>query len=253
MHSIDRDDADRLIADAAATPLVGWDFSALDGRVVTEPLPWDYVALARGAVTRAARVLDIDTGGGEVLAQLGVPAGSLAVEPYPPNVGVAEKRLRPLGVEVRPRVDGALPVEDASVDLVLNRHGALDLVEVARVLERGGTFLSQQVGAANDAQLSAALGAPSPGVRSADELEAVVGAMRAAGFDVARAQHATSTSRYLDIGAVVLQLRLVGWQVPGFDVDRHRDELLAVHDVIATRGAFVVTSHRLLLQDLRVR
>lgn len=75
----------RLVAEAWAVEPRGWDFSALAGRVVTEPLPWDYVTLARTAVARASRVLDVDTGGGEVLAALGPPPGSIAVEPYPPT------------------------------------------------------------------------------------------------------------------------------------------------------------------------
>jgi len=46
-------DVDRLLAEAAAEPLSGWDFSRLAGRAVSDPLPWDYVALAAEAAGRA--------------------------------------------------------------------------------------------------------------------------------------------------------------------------------------------------------
>ena len=59
-------EADRLISEAAAVPLTGWDFSLLAGRVVSDPMPWDYVTLAGATTSRAERVLDIDTGEGEV-------------------------------------------------------------------------------------------------------------------------------------------------------------------------------------------
>lgn len=245
-------DVDRLVADAASAPLSGWDFSRLDDRVRTDPLPWDYIALARGAAGRAERVLDIDTGGGEVLATLGAPAGSVAVEPYPPNVPVARARLQPYGIEVRARSGSRLPVEDAGFDLVLNRHGALDPTEIARVLRPGGSVWTQQVGADNDAELNAAFAAPPP-TGGLSTPAAGADLLRAAGLDVVRADEAWPRSAYLDVGAVVLQLRAVSWQVPDFDVDRHRRRLAEIDRVIRTTGAFTVTSHRLLFHAVRPR
>ena len=76
---------------------------------MSDPLPWDYAALAGEAADGQQRILDIDTGGGEVLATLGVPRGSVALEPYPPNVPVARARLLPYGIEVRARTGRRLP------------------------------------------------------------------------------------------------------------------------------------------------
>lgn len=245
-------DVDRLVAEAAAVPLSGWDFSRLDGRVRSDPLPWDYVALARAAAHRAERVLDIDTGGGEVLATLGAPAGSVAVEPYAPNVPVARARLQPYGIEVRERTGERLPVEDAGFDLVLNRHGALDPTEIARVLRPGGSVWTQQVGAGNDAELNAAFAAPPP-TGGLSTPAAGTDLLREAGLDVLRAEEAWPRSAYLDVGAVVLQLRAVSWQVPDFDVVRHRHHLTEIDRIIRTTGAFTVISHRLLFHAVRPR
>ena len=175
-------DVDRLLAEAAAEPLSGWDFTRLAGRVVSDPLPWDYVALAAEAAGRAERVLDIDTGGGEVLATLGVPSGSVALEPYPPNLPVARARLLPYGIEVRARTDRRLPCDSSDFDLVLNRHGALDPAEIARVLRPGGVFWTQQVGADNDAELNTALGAAPVvgGLSSAADAAALLRSRRSA-------------------------------------------------------------------------
>jgi hypothetical protein len=48
-------------------PVPGWDFSSFGGRIEEEPLSWSYADLARGLLPGAHAVLDIGTGGGELL------------------------------------------------------------------------------------------------------------------------------------------------------------------------------------------
>ena len=105
----------------------GWDFSFLAGRVQTPELLWSYHRNAAYLVSDACRVLDVDTGGGEVFASLRPPEGSVAVEPHTPNVPIAQRRLEPLGVEVLARTDAVLPVGDGRFDVVLNPRSALTL------------------------------------------------------------------------------------------------------------------------------
>ena len=117
------------------------------------------------------------------------------------------------------------------------------------MLQPGGLLWTQQVGAGNDAGLNAALG---PYRRRWSRLGG--GGFRpaqAAGLDVLRADEASAATRFLDVGAVVLQLRAVGWQVPDFDVERHRPQLLEIDRIIRTNGSFTVTDHRLLFQAVR--
>jgi hypothetical protein len=85
---------DELVAAASAALTEGWDFSFLAGRIGDSPLPWNYVELAQAAVAEARAVLDLDTGGGETLAEVlgGIPDSIdssrtvVATEPYPPNL-----------------------------------------------------------------------------------------------------------------------------------------------------------------------
>src|SRR5659263_522377 len=139
-----------LVSDALSAPIKGWNFSWLTGRADCDDLPWDYASLARDALPNATRLLDIDTGGGEILASLAPLPAAIATGPYPPNVPIATARLAPLGVDVRAGRASALPVADGEVTLVLNRHGLLDPAETARVLAPHGMFLTQQVGSRND-------------------------------------------------------------------------------------------------------
>ncbi|CAM3525473.1 class I SAM-dependent methyltransferase [Occultella aeris] len=244
---------DHLVESAAAVPITGWDFSYLRDRTGGGDLPWDYCPLAQSLVTGAHRVLDVDTGGGEFFSALCPPEGSVAIEPHRPNVEVAQRRLRPLGVEVVERHDESLPVPDQAFDLVLNRHGHLEAAESHRVLAPGGRLLSQQVGARNDVELNEALGVPpAPPIGAATSIEDLRTDLAAAGLDEVEVREAIVVTRFFDVGAVVFQLRAVPWQVPDFDVTRHREGLARIHEQVQNTGAFEVRSQRFLIRARRV-
>jgi SAM-dependent methyltransferase len=106
---------EQLVAEAQAAPFTGWDFSWLNGRSRTLPLPWDYRAVLAQHAARADAMLDMGTGGGEFLSRLEPrPQHTVAVEGWPPNVEVAASRLRPLGIPVI-HYEGA-PDNDAQED-----------------------------------------------------------------------------------------------------------------------------------------
>ena len=71
------------------------------------------------------------------------------------NAPVARDRLRPLGVDVVNASSERTPWADASFDLVLSRHEAIEPAEIARILRPGGVFLTQQVAKEQWQELSA--------------------------------------------------------------------------------------------------
>lgn len=240
---------DDLVQDANSVSLEGWDFSFLNGRTVGDALPWDYQQMASDLVFRAHRTLDIDTGGGEIFESLKPRRGSVAVEPYTPNFALSTQRLQALGVEVKERTSELLPVNDASFDLVLNRHGYLNPEEFHRVLIPGGVLLTQQVGGLNDIEFNEALGIPASVNASAPaSAQDLRNSLRRAGFVNCRVSEAMVSTRFLDVGAVVYQLRAVPWQAPGFDAVSHREPLLRIHEHIAQTGGFEVRSQRFLVK-----
>ena len=158
-----RREFEQLVAEAVDAPLKGWDFSWLAGRAAGSDPSWSYPEMAGELVRASASLLDVDTGGGELLASLApLPARSIAVEGWAPNFPVAQERLVPLGVDVRFAPSTTLPVDERSVDVVLNRHGRLNPDEVARVLTSGGKVLTQQVGSDDCTEINEALGRPTP-------------------------------------------------------------------------------------------
>ncbi|MFF2942440.1 class I SAM-dependent methyltransferase [Streptomyces niveus] len=246
---------DELIAEADAVSVDGWDFSWLDGRATEERPPWGYARSMAERMGRATAALDIQTGGGEVLASVPkLPPLTVATEAWPPNLARATALLHPLGVAVVSDDDQPpLPFADAAFDLVVSRHPVHAWwTEIARVLRPGGCYFSQEVGPASVFELvEYFLGPQPPEGRAARDPERARAAAEAAGLDVVDLRTASLRTEFHDIGAVVYFLRKVIWMVPGFTVDGYRDQLAALHRRIETEGPFVATTTRFLIEAVK--
>jgi SAM-dependent methyltransferase len=226
----------------------GWDFGPLRGRVVEEPLPWSYERLLRERLLGAASLLDLGTGGGEFLSRLGpLPPRTAATEGYPPNLPVARRRLEPMGVEVvAVGEDDALPFSCGSFAVVADRHESYDPYEVRRVLTGDGLFVTQQVGGRDLEEVNQALGAAPLG-RHGWDLARASGALAEAGLVVTRSEEARVRTAFHDVGALVLFLRLVSWQVRDFDVERYAHRLRALHEEMERGRPLIAHAHRFIL------
>lgn len=235
----------------AAAPFQGWDFSYLNDRMVEAEPPWDYLGLAKAAVARSTDLLDVATGGGEILSSLApFPGRARAVEGYEPNLAVARSRLEPLGVQVLTgSTSRGMPFEDGEFDLILNRHGGFRAAEMVRVLKSGGVFLSQQVAGDNLADLAEAFAAPLAAPNNT--LENVASAFDTLGCEVRRAETWRGHVTFSDVGALIYFLRAIPWVVAGFDVDRHIEALEALQARVDAGEALRFTYTRYLIEVLR--
>jgi SAM-dependent methyltransferase len=241
---------DELVAEGESVPVAGWDFSWFEGRAAEERPPWGYAALIGERMATASAALDIQTGGGEVLAGIPHPPEVLAAtESWPPNVELARRHLAPLGATVAEVDDLAdLPFPDESFDLVVSRHPTVVLwAQIARVLRPGGTYLSQQVGAGSNRELTAAMMGPQEVDQGRGSRRAVAEA-EAAALAVVDLQERALRVEFYDIAAVIYFLRKVLWTVPGFTVAAYRDQLARLHDQIRSQGPFVAHSRRILIE-----
>ncbi len=249
---------DELVAEGAAAPVDGWDFSWFAGRATEERPPWGYARMlgermAALAGVPGAAALDLQTGGGEVLAT--IPAGPptlVATESWPPNVEVARRNLAAVGGRVVPMADELddLPFGDATFDLVVSRHPVgVRWDEIARVLKPGGRYFSQDVGDGSVGELTEFMMGPQPASDGPDRdpkwsrLDA-----EAAGLTVVDIREFRGRMEFYDIAAVVHFLRKVIWIVPGFTVAAYHDQLRALHERIEAHGPFAATSVRFLFE-----
>ena len=243
---------EQCVDEAAAADVSGWDFSWLDGRATEERPPWGYAGLMAGRLAGAAASLDLQTGGGEVLAEAPrLPPLAAATEAWPPNAARATRLLHPRGVVVVAHDDESpLPFADAAFDLVTSRHPvSARWAQIARVLRPGGTYLSQEVGPDSVFGLAEYFLGPQPEeARMSRRSDLAADEAREAGLEVIDLRDARLRMEFRDIGAVIYFLRKVIWIVPGFEVDKYLPRLRELHERIEADGPFVDHSARFLIE-----
>jgi len=234
--------------------------------MIVPPLPWDYLVEVAQRLERVSTLLDLGTGGGEVLSQLApFPPRTFATEEYAPNAPIAARRLHPLGAQVvryeapmenyaalgPPRANKpGLPFRDSAFDLVIDRHEAYLSVEVFRILRAGARFMTQQCGGTNFLELNDLLGIPRPSYEPWC-LEAAKAQLQSAGFEQVSGREQVHTTLFRDIGAVVYYLRTVPWQVPDFTVSKHLESLREIHRKIETGGPLKIRAHHFLVEAVK--
>lgn len=204
----------------------GWDFSYLKKRMIDPNPPWNYIKIAKKLIKKSKAVLDMETGGGEIFSSLKpFLKHAVAYEGYKPNVSVARKRLKPLGVKViETRNLKKLPFKDKEFDLVLNRHGAINGKEIYRILKDGGTFFTQQVTGSDDSQ-DLVREFKAKRKFSDINLEKYVKELKKAGFKIKSSRKWKGKKVFKDVGAIVYYLKAIPWIVKGFGVKNNLKDL----------------------------
>lgn len=242
---------DALIEAGASADVSGWDFSWLDGRATEERPAWGYALQLADRLSRASASLDIQTGGGEVLAEAEIfPTTAVATESWSPNVLKATRLLHSRGVVVVADPDEPpLPFADEAFDLVTSRHPAtIWWDEIARVLRPEGSYFAQHVGPASAFELIEFFLGPQPEARRGRHPKDEAAAAEAAGLEIVDLQTARLRIEIYDVAAVVYLLRKVVWWVPGFTVEKYWNRLRDIHDLIQQDGPFIAHSTRHLIE-----
>lgn len=250
---------EQLVREALSWQFSGWDFSPLHGRLIEGSAPWKYRSMAMSLFEGKECVMDMGTGGGELLSTMRpFPPTTVATEGYGPNVPVAGGKLGPLGVEVvQTYCDdnyvvpqrGEMPFREEAFDVIINRHESFRATEVLRVLKRGGAFLTQQVEGGLKRELNEFLGAP---VAEAEwNLTIAEKQLMDAGFRIKDKGEAVTPALFKDIGAVICYLRIAEWQIPRFSVDKYDSRLRELDRHIRLNGGFEARNRLFYLLSVR--
>jgi len=249
MEIKNREVFEALIAEALHQEFSGWDFSFLVNRWKEEPTSWDYPNIVRSHIMPEYSMLDMDTGGGEILSSfMPLPQNTYATEGYVPNVPIAKRRLEPLGVKiVQVWGNDIPPFVDGYFDLVTNRHGSFQTQELHRVLKPGGFFITQQVGGKNNFKLNELLQEKPEFIYSHWTLDLAVKQLTDAGFQILEQNDEYPETTVLDIGALVFHLKVIQWQIADFSVEKYHDKLVEIHNMIQEQVYLKIRSHRFLI------
>lgn len=218
---------EELVAEAESADVTGWGFEWLEGRATEERPPWGFARLLADRLAQVQSALDIDTGGGEVVAEAPtLPSTMVVAEGWPPNAERARQLLGPRGVQIVETGDGPLPFADDSFELVTARHPVRpDWAEIRRVLQPGGRYLAQHVGPASAFELIEHFLGPLTVERQGRDPEREAAAAERHGLDVESLQRARCRMEFYDVGAVVWILRKCVWWVPDFSVATYEGPL----------------------------
>lgn len=245
---------EELVTEAAAADVAGWRFDWLDGRATEERPPWGYAGRLAERLAKVRSALDLDTGGGEVLAQAPrLPPRMAVTEAWPPNAQRARELLEPRGVQVEETIEDArLPFPDESFELVTARHPVRpDWEEIHRVLVPGGDYVAPHVGPASAFELIEHFLGPLPQQRKGRDPQAECTSARDAGLVVTRLRSARCRMEFFDVGAVVWVLRKCVWWVPDFSVEKYLEPLAELDAQMRNGEPFVAHSSRHLIEARR--
>lgn len=229
----------------AARALTGWQLE-----FVPEPLepgpPWNYEARARELLSAATSVLDLGTGGGEVLERvlLGSECKAVATEAWRVNAPIAARRLGRRVTIVR--ASSLLPFRARNFDLVLSRHEEIAPKEIARMLRPGGRFLSQQVVPDVWPELRSIF----PDMtRFPDHFVDYPEGLARAGLEITATREFRHRVRYRALGHFVYHLAVAApFMLPGFSLETHAEALEELAAWAGQPGGLVLTEGFTLLE-----
>lgn len=230
--------------------ITGWDFSYLDGRWESEELPWNYQEIVLKYLNKDDKLLDIGTGGGEILLSLNHPHHNTTVtEGYKPNYELCLEKLKPLGIRVLNYVGDEVfdKIDDNEFDIVINRHESYNEKELFRILKSNGLFITQQVGAYNNKDLATFFDQSHVDQFPDMTLEKSLQRLKENDFEILYYNECYPTLKFYDLGSIAYFAKIIEWEFINFSVERHFDKFLVLQDKIKEQGYITSTEHRFII------
>jgi hypothetical protein len=223
----------------------GWDFSYINGRMIEDELPWNYKNIVESNFNGKNCLLDMDTGGGELLCSLSnLPKNVYATEGYIPNIPIAEKRLNEKNIILKPiKNDGEIPFENEYFDIIINRHGFYNVKKKKKTLKKDGIFITQQIGGLNGIDINIAFE-----TKTMTHIEWCliknIGIFQEVGMEIIEYSENIGKMKFMDIGALVYYLKCIPWQVEDFSIDKYYKKLEIMNEIIIKNGFIDFINHR---------
>jgi SAM-dependent methyltransferase len=223
----------------------GWDFSYVKGRMIEDELQWNYKNIVEKWFNGKEYLLDMHTGGGELLSSLSnLPKKVYATEGYEPNIPIAEKRLKDKNIILKPLTNvNEIPFENDYFDIIINSHGSYDINELKRTLRKDGLFITQQVGGLNGIDINMALE-----TKTMDYVEWCliknIEMFQNSEMEIIEYNEHIGKMKFIDMGAIVFYLKCIPWQINDFTIDKYYKKLEIINEVMKKKGYISFIMHR---------
>lgn len=227
----------------------GWDFTYLDRKMSIEKPDWSYSEIVSSYLKSTMNLLDMGTGGGELLLQFKHPYDKTAVtEGYDKNYQFLLTTLKPLGIEIQfVDEDDCLNFPDNSFDIILNSHESFSISEVQRVLKPSGIFITQQVGDFNGVNLASRL-IPNYKKESFDfHLTLVEEQLRKNQFEILFKNEQYLKQKFFDMDGLIYYVKTIPWEYRNFSVTKNFEQLIGLYEELQRTGFIYNLQHRFVL------
>lgn len=111
-----------------------------------------------------------------------------------------------------------------------------------------GCFITQQVGWQNCMELNRFLQKEPLSQSAISYFPKKVQQIGETGFQILDQREAFPTLTFLDITGIVFYLKVISWQIKDFSIEKYRDRLYQLYQIIGREGGFEVKQHRYLLE-----
>ncbi|WP_054955102.1 class I SAM-dependent methyltransferase [Paenibacillus dakarensis] len=205
----------------------GWDFSKV--KCVSEGAAWDFYEEVSKRCSHSDHLLDIGTGGGEALLTIAEYASHLVgIDNSAGMIETAKTNLRESGTTNVHflRMDAKkLNFPDGHFQIVTCRHSPFCTQEVARVLVKGGLFLTQQVSEGDKINVKQAFGRNQSASPDGTLMNQYMNELRACGFTSVQCSEYDATEYYETYEDLLFLLKHTP-TIPNFGEDEHDFEIL---------------------------
>ncbi len=233
----------------AESNIIGWDFSYLEGKIIEEVTPWNYLEIVKKYLNPNDILLDMGTADGKKLLLLNHPYNNTYVtEGYYPNYQLCIRNLSHLGINVSYYTeDTNLPFVHNKFDIIINRHESYDIKEIKRILKPNGLFITQQVGSHNNEPMIKILTPWAKKDYDSFTLDKELEKLKNSAFEIITHEKKLLTLRYLSIDAVIFMAKIIDWEFPDFSSDKSFEGLQKIEQLIKKNGGFDSIEDRFML------
>ena len=231
--------------------VIGWDFSEITKRTKVVGKKWDYIEIVKKYVNKETILLDIGTGGGELLLKI----ARFAKEAYGIDnsrgmIKTAKKNLmksKTSNVEFILADAKKLPFPQKYFDVVICRHSDFYPKEVFRVLKPDGIFITQQVGEKDKENIKEIFGrGQSFGEGVGTLMNRYVQELKEVGFEILKKDTYNAVEYYANMIDLIFLLKNTPI-IPNFDIKKDQKFLEEIERRYKTKEGIKTNSFRFLI------